>query len=222
MTEPVRRVVLGLDTAGPVVGVATWDGQRAFERTARITRGTEEQLPRMIEEVCRAAAVGVRELTAVGVVNGPGAFTGLRVGVASACGLAVALRVPIWTTSSLLPRAMSAGFGRDLLVMLDARKGRVYAAAWKNETLVHPPQDVAPEVAIGWMPGPFRAMGEGAVEYLAMVEAAGGTVPSNVDAPGTGLLARLTSEALARGEGIDPLAVSMDYLREPDAVRRAP
>jgi tRNA threonylcarbamoyladenosine biosynthesis protein TsaB len=215
-----RSLVLAIDTAGPVVGVAVWDGRRAFERTARLQRGTEEHLPRMIEEVCRSASIGVRDLVGVGVAGGPGAFTGLRVGVATAAGLATALKVPLWTTGSLEPRAALAGFGRDLLVMLDARKGRVYAAAWRSEVQVHPPADVEPDVALSWVHRPFRAMGEGALAYREAVEAAGGGIPSNADQPGIGLLARMTAEALQRGEGTDPLQVRTEYLREPDAVAR--
>lgn len=217
MTVPV----LALDTAGPVVGAAVWDGRRSFEQVLRLQRGTEEQLPRMIDEVCRAAAISLRDLRGVGVAVGPGAFTGLRVGVATAAGLATALKLPLWTASSLLPRAALAGYGRDLLVMLDARKGRVYAAAWKNEVQVHPAADIEPAAAVAWMPRPFRAMGEGAIEYRAIVEAAGGTVPVNADQPGISLLARLAAEGLARGEGTDPLQVRTDYLREPDAVARS-
>lgn len=215
------KVTLALDTAAPVAGIGLWDGQRAHERTLRVTRGTEEVLPGLIEVICRDATIAVGQVEGVGVVVGPGAFTGLRVGVATAAGLASALGVPVWPASSLFIRAARAGFGGDLLVCLDARKGRVYAAHWHNETLANGPGDVAPEVALSWLEQrPFRATGEGAMVYAGLIAAAGGTVVGQADQPGTGLLARLSSEALARGQGIDPIELRTEYLREPDAIPR--
>lgn len=216
-------IALAIDTAGPVLGVGLWDRHREHERTLRIGRGAEEHIPALIEELCQAASVLLRDVRAIGVAIGPGAFTGLRVGVAAAGGLASALSVPIWPAQSLLPRAARVGFGGDLLVLLDARKGRVYAAAWHNETLVRPPADVPPEEALAWLPRRgFRATGEGALVYREAIEACGGTVVANPDLPGTGRFARAAAEAVARGAGIEALALRTEYLREPDAVARAP
>jgi tRNA threonylcarbamoyladenosine biosynthesis protein TsaB len=215
-------VTLAIDTAGPVVGVAAWDGARAFARSLRLTRGTEEQLLALAEAVLGEAGAALPDVTGIGVAVGPGAFTGLRVGVATAGGLAMALGVPVWPAPSLVPRAHAAGFGGDVLVMLDARKGRVYAAHYHVTDLVHPPADIAPSAALAWVVGrPFRAVGEGACVYRAEVEAQGGVVVDRADDPGTGELARLAAAAIERGEGVDPLALRTDYLREPDAVRRA-
>lgn len=212
--------VLAIDTAGPVVGVALWDGTRGFERTARLSRGTEEQLPGLIDQVCAEGSVPLSALNGVAVASGPGAFTGIRVGLATAAGLAAALGVPVWASSSLLPRAVHAGFGGDLLVMLDARKSRVYAAAWRNDALLHAEGDVDPTVALGWVDRPFRVTGEGGLVYRELFEAAGGLVLADAEHPGTTALARLGAQAFARGEGLEPGALRASYLREPDAVPR--
>lgn len=212
--------VLAIDTAGPVVGVALWDGTRGFERTARLSRGTEEQLPGLIDQVCAEAGIALSTVRGVAVASGPGAFTGLRVGLATAAGLASALGVPIWATSSLVARAVHAGFGGDLLVMLDARKSRVYAAAWRNDTPLQGAADVDPAVALGWVERPFRVTGEGGLVYRSQFEAAGGLVVADADHPGTTALARLGAQAFARGEGLEPGALRAEYLREPDAVPR--
>jgi tRNA threonylcarbamoyladenosine biosynthesis protein TsaB len=212
--------VLAIDTSGPVVGVALWNGTRGFERIARLTRGTEEQLPGMIDQVCNEAVVPLPAIHGIAVVSGPGAFTGLRVGLATAAGLASALGVPVWATSSLLPRAVHAGFGGDLLVALDARKSRIYAAAWRNDDELQPAADIDPQAALAWVERPFRVTGEGGLVYRALFEAAGGLVVVDADHPGTTALARLGAQAFARGEGIEPAALRASYLREPDAVPR--
>ncbi|MEZ4236534.1 MAG: tRNA (adenosine(37)-N6)-threonylcarbamoyltransferase complex dimerization subunit type 1 TsaB [Myxococcota bacterium] len=215
--------VLAIDTAGPVIGVAVHRGPPLppQEVTVRITRGAEEILPTLVDQACAQADVELRALVGIGVASGPGAFTGLRVGMAAAAGLAFALGVPVWTTNSLLPRAQAAGQRGRLLVMLDARKSRVYAAAWDGTALTHPPGDVPPEEALAWVSGaPFRATGEGAEVYRALVEASGGVVHGSAERPGTAALAALAAAGLARGEGIDAVTLQAEYLRDADAVPR--
>jgi tRNA threonylcarbamoyladenosine biosynthesis protein TsaB len=211
----VGSSVLAIDTAGPVAGVAWVDGDEVQVRTERVYRGTEERLPAWIDEV---AAGRLRSLGGIAVAAGPGAFTGLRVGLATAAGLAQALGVPVWPAPSLLPRAHRAGLGGALLVLLDARKSRVYAALWDGDRLVRGPEDTAPEAAAGWAGGPFRASGEGALVYRGVVEAAGGAVVPDADDPGVDRLARLGREALAAGEGVAAEALVAGYLRPADAV----
>jgi tRNA threonylcarbamoyladenosine biosynthesis protein TsaB len=208
--------VLGIDTAGPVAGVAWDDGRRVVVRSERVSRGTEQRLPAWIEEI---AGGRLAELDGIAVAAGPGAFTGLRIGLATAAGLAQALGVPVWPAPSLLPRAHAAVLGGRLLVMLDARKGRVYAARWDGDALVRGPEDVPPEEAVAWT-SPFRATGEGALVYRALVEAAGGALVERADDPGVAELARLGREALARGEGVPPEALAAGYLRPADAIPR--
>lgn len=209
--------VLAIDTAGPVAGVAWDDGQRRAVRVERLSRGTEQRLPAWIEEVAEGR---LADLDGIAVAAGPGAFTGLRVGLATAAGLAQALGIRVWAAPSLLPRAHGAGLGGALLVLLDARKGRVYASLWQGDVEVRGPADVAPEEAAGWAGGPFRATGEGAVVYRAIVEAAGGVVVGDADDPAVDRLARLGREAFARGEGTTAEALTAGYLRPADAVPR--
>ncbi|HHO52262.1 MAG TPA: tRNA (adenosine(37)-N6)-threonylcarbamoyltransferase complex dimerization subunit type 1 TsaB, partial [Deltaproteobacteria bacterium] len=173
MARGVSRV-LAFDTSSPVLGVGLSGGGGALVRTERVVRGSERRLLPLATELLDEAGLGVHQLDGIAVAAGPGAFTGLRVGLATACGLAQALELPVWPAMSLWPRAIRAGLGGALLVMLDARKSRVYAAGWQDDVLLHPPQDVAPEVAIGWFEGSFRATGEGALVYSARVVEAGG------------------------------------------------
>lgn len=214
-------MILAIDTAGPVAGVALRSGDRTWVRTGRVPRGTEAVLPEWIDQVLAEAGARPGALTGVGVVAGPGAFTGLRVGLASAAGLAMALGLRVWTDDALTPRAWSAGLGGSLVALLDARKSRVYAARWVGEVRVSPPADVPPEEALdGLLPG-FRAVGEGALAYRAAVEDRGGIVVERADDPGVEHLALRAFEGLERGEGSDPLDLRPTYLRDADAVPRA-
>ena len=213
--------VLAFDTAAPVIGVALIAGDEVLARSERVVRGSERRLLPMARELLDEAGLSAAQLDGIAVVSGPGAFTGLRVGLATAAGLAQALGRPLWPAPSLLPRALRAGVGGELLVMLDARKQRVYAARWLDELQQEAPADVAPEVAMSWVRAPFRVMGEGALVYAEQIEAAGGQVVDRAEDPGVEELARLGAAALERGEGIDPVEVRPTYLRAPDAVPRA-
>lgn len=89
-----------------------------------------------IDEAIRKSGIELADLQGVAVGVGPGSFTGLRIGVATAKGIAFALSVPVWGVSTL--RAMSMGLGganeadETIVPVVDARKGEVYAAAYRG------------------------------------------------------------------------------------------
>lgn len=210
--------VLAIDTVGPVIGVALVVDGRCEVRTERIARGAESRLMPWATELCAGAGVVLADLDGVAVSRGPGAFTGLRVGLAAALGVAWAAGCPVWACDSLLPRAQVGRTpGVPLLVALDARKSRVYAALYGDDGVVEPAADVAPEVAAGWSEGPFEATGEGSAVYADVIGAAGGRVLPDPTDPCVGALAALGAAAIGRGEGVDPATVQPLYLRQPDA-----
>ncbi len=158
------------------------------------------------------------DVTGVACADGPGAFTGLRVGLATAAGLAQALGVPLWTACSLDGRARAArGHPVPVLAMLDARKSRVYAAAYAGGERTVEPADVCPHEALAWLGGPFVATGEGALVYRDLVLASGAQLAESSDDPGVVALGIAAVGALGAGEGFDPVEVRPRYLREPDA-----
>lgn len=206
--------VLAIDTCGPVLGVALRAGGQVWSRTERAVRGSETRLVPWARELCAEAGLALSDLDGVAVARGPGAFTGLRVGLATAQGLALALGVPLWGACSLDSRA--ARVQGQVLCMLDARKGRVYACWYPGGTA----GDVPPEEAVAGRPSSFLATGEGALVYRDLVEAAGGRVAEGAGEPAVDVLARMGEEALSRGEGRDPVDVTPLYLREADATPR--
>jgi tRNA threonylcarbamoyl adenosine modification protein YeaZ len=87
-------------------------------------KGQAERLMPLIADVLRAGGAGLADLDAIGVGTGPGNFTGIRISVAAARGLALALGVPAVGVSGL--EALALGAPRPLLACLDARRDHVY------------------------------------------------------------------------------------------------
>jgi tRNA threonylcarbamoyladenosine biosynthesis protein TsaB len=165
-------LLLCIDTSGPRCAVSLHDaaGTRRLGMAAPdIGRGHAEVLIGLLDDVLREAGAGYPDIAKIAVVVGPGSFTGLRVGVAAAKGLALALAKPLVGLSSLeiLAEPHWGGEGRVLAVS-DAKRGEVYAALYgRDGTVLAPPQALAPEglgplVAGIGAAGPLIAVGTGA------------------------------------------------------------
>jgi tRNA threonylcarbamoyladenosine biosynthesis protein TsaB len=128
-------IVLGLDTATFTSSAALVDGEGVVLGEGTLdTSGRGDDLLVRIDEICRQAGVTPRQITAVAVGAGPGSFTGLRIGMATAKGIAFAAGCPLWLVSSLAAmaaelaaEAAGASAGRLLVPVLDARRGEVFA-----------------------------------------------------------------------------------------------
>lgn len=127
-------LVLGIETATQVVGVAIGrpDGIIASFHSTRERRHAETLTP-AIEFVCRQAQVDINKIDVVAVDVGPGSFTGLRVGLATAKAIAYALRIPMVGLCSLDLIAYRARIAdRVILSMIDARRGELYYAMYRR------------------------------------------------------------------------------------------
>ncbi|WP_205697820.1 tRNA (adenosine(37)-N6)-threonylcarbamoyltransferase complex dimerization subunit type 1 TsaB [Conexibacter sp. SYSU D00693] len=222
-------VLLALDTATPstVVGVAR-DGELVAER--RHDPGPGER-PGHVRELLPLAAAALDEaglafadLDRIGAGVGPGTFTGLRIGVATARALAQAGGAELAAVSTLEALAVAAGpHDGPVLACLDARRGELFVAAWAGgEPVLEPaawrPERLAelPSVAAGaWL-----ACGDGAVRSRDRLEAVGALVPDDEDprhAVGAAALCRLAATAPA----VTRDALVPEYVRPPDATPRA-
>lgn len=198
-------MILAVDTAGPVVGVArsSAPGVVAESWSARITRGADTQLAPQVQRM----AAGV---THVAVSVGPGAFTSLRVGVSLALGLAVSRGAQVIPYGSLHARAL--GRPGPVLALLDGRKGRAYAARFVDGVLQGPVQDIDPDALLS---DPCAVTGEGALVWGDRFSAAGFGV---VDDPGRSPAEAMALDAWDQLErAMPPAAVVLDYIRPPDA-----
>jgi tRNA threonylcarbamoyladenosine biosynthesis protein TsaB len=196
-------LVLAFDTATPAATCALVElpeGRVLGERVSRATRVLQDA-----EELLRAAGAGPRALAGVVVGTGPGSFTGIRVGLAVARGLALSLELPVAGVSTL--DALAAGTPGALPVV-DARRREVF-------TLVDGKPAACPPATLDLDPGTI-CVGDGAVRYRAELEAAGATVPDDPD-PVHVPHARL--HALLAADFGDAELVAPIYVRVPDAER---
>jgi tRNA threonylcarbamoyladenosine biosynthesis protein TsaB len=224
----VASVILGFDTATPDTAVAVTGGDEVVESLAppgadgRPAHGPV-LLAAVEEAVERAGGWEGIETIAVGI--GPGSFTGLRIGVATARALAQARGLPLAgvpTTSALI--AGIEALGRPRLAVVDARRGEVFAALDRGDgpgdPVVAPPAELAARLGPAGLAGSL-AVGDGSVRFRSEVEAQGVEVlPASH--PGHRLSARhICSPAAGLEPGAPELVVPM-YLRRPDAKRWQP
>jgi tRNA threonylcarbamoyladenosine biosynthesis protein TsaB len=222
-------VILGLDTSTPATAVALWaPGGPQVERRddppegARPAHGA--RLLVLVEAALAEAGAGWEDVERIACGVGPGGFTGLRLGIATARALAQARDLPLVGVSSLEALAagarelLSSGWGSDPLIaaVIDARRGEVFAAAWRGGEQVLAPVAIAPaELAARGLPGAL-AVGDGAVRFRAELERAGASVPAG-DSPVHRVSALVVCRLGAAGDPADRDALLPDYRREPDA-----
>ncbi|MFZ1470880.1 MAG: tRNA (adenosine(37)-N6)-threonylcarbamoyltransferase complex dimerization subunit type 1 TsaB, partial [Paracoccaceae bacterium] len=126
------ETVLAFDTSAAQCAAALLlpDG-RVVNRVEDMAKGQAERLIPLLTEVLAEAGLGWRDLTALGVCIGPGNFTGVRISVATARGLALALGIPAVGVTRL--EALAHGLPRPLTVLEDARRGDVYAQEFRAD-----------------------------------------------------------------------------------------
>jgi tRNA threonylcarbamoyladenosine biosynthesis protein TsaB len=219
-------VILGLDTATPatVVGVLPASGEPVelrHEPAPGERPGHAAQLLPLARRALEAVGATLADVRRIGVGVGPGTFTGLRIGVATARGLAQATGAELAAVSTLEALAAAAGTERAVLAVLDARRGEAYAAAFRGGERLLGPVAIAPEgLAALADPGhaPWLAVGDGAVRFRDRLEPAA-EVPA--DASTLHSVSALAVCRLAReARPTDRDALLPDYVRPPDAVLR--
>ena len=159
--------ILAIDTATAACSAALMAGGAIIAaRHVAMLRGHAEALLPMVEEVMAEAGVAYGALDLIAATVGPGAFTGLRVGLAAARGLAVAGGLPIIgvTTLEALAHGVDPGKreGQSLVAVLDARRGEVYYQPFDAALAPLAPPRVGPAEAVELPRGPVLLVGDGA------------------------------------------------------------
>ena len=204
-------IVLALDTCLTACSVAVSDGARVLAHASEVmARGHQERLAPMAETVMAEAGLPFSRLERIGVTVGPGSFTGLRVGVAFAKGLASALSIPAVGVGTL--EAMAAPVRGLAFAVIDARRGQVYCQAFEDGHALMAPdaltaEDAAARLAEIALGRPVALIGSGAPLLAPMVPTAAVIAAEGADAREVARLAASRAPAPLR-----PL-----YLRAPDA-----
>ena len=214
--------LLAFETATEACSVAVWvDGavRERFEIAPR--RHAELALP-WAGQLLAEAGVAKSQLDAIAVGRGPGAFTGVRLAIAIAQGIALALDRPVVPVSTLAVLAVGApSDATRILAAIDARMGEVYSGAFERrgddlaalstEAVSPPGAVVLPDAAGGWY-----GVGTGFAAAEAALQASLGAQLGGVDAaalPHAADVARLAAAAFARGEALPPERIEPAYLR---------
>ena len=222
--------VLAVDTATEACSVALLSGDEVICRFAEGGLAHAQQVLGMVEAVLAEAEVSLSMLDGIAASIGPGAFTGVRISVAVAQGLAfgAGLRgAPVTTLEALAFQTLQRGTGQAL-ACLDARMGEVYwgcfaadltrGLGWICPARVGPPESVV-------LPGPgaYRGIGRGFGAYPALAALPGLTLdPKDSQAlPNAREIATLGALRLALEEGLDPADLSPLYLRDKVALTEA-
>jgi tRNA threonylcarbamoyladenosine biosynthesis protein TsaB len=192
-------LALAFDTATPVATSALLrDGELLGERASRAASVLADA-----DELLRSAGLGPDDLDALVVGTGPGSFTGIRIALAAARGLALALGIPVAGVSTLA--ALAAGWPGALPV-IDAQRREVFTLVGGEPVALRPAE-------LTFEPGTVL-VGDGAVRYRPELEAAGAEIPPDRDLvhlPRAGFHARLARD-FGDADLVEPI-----YVRAPDA-----
>lgn len=226
-------LILALDTTTRAGSVAVTHEHRVLaviHGDASRTHG--ERLPGEIQRALSDAGVRRQDVEWLAVATGPGAFTGLRIGLAAVQGMAMVLNVPVIGVSALDALAHAGGNAGEprgtITAWMDAQRGEVFSATY----------DLSRSIDAGWVPrdvpmvsppdaalaaatetGPRLFIGDGAVRYRDLILSKGGDgvrvlEPPDALAPHLAALAR---HRVAHGEGGPPHTLQPLYVRRPDA-----
>ncbi|PIE45524.1 MAG: tRNA (adenosine(37)-N6)-threonylcarbamoyltransferase complex dimerization subunit type 1 TsaB [Gammaproteobacteria bacterium] len=131
-----KQVILGLETCTTVCSVALWNGERLFERVEQEASSQSKTILPMVESVLAEAQLTLSQVDAVACTRGPGSFTGVRIGIGVAKGLAYGQDLPIYPVSPLQSLAYQVIVDMPSVsrvsILLDARMGELYTADYQN------------------------------------------------------------------------------------------
>lgn len=219
--------ILALDTATVGCSVALWqDGEILARRAREMARGQSEALVPMIQTVLADAGVTALGVHLIAVTRGPGAFTGLRIGLSTARAMALAAGIPCLgvDTTDVVARGVDARqMTGQLLVALDTKRADFYVQKFSSDQKPFgPPQALPPEALVEFVSdtsdgGPLLVAGDAAGGAAQILSDAGVPVlvADGPSLPDASHLAEIAAERWQPGQVLTPPQPL--YLRPPDA-----
>jgi tRNA threonylcarbamoyladenosine biosynthesis protein TsaB len=221
---------LGLDTATWTASVGVdRDGVAVAQQTERVGNALAAAIIPLIDGVLTRVGITISELDAIAVSAGPGSFTGLRVGLSTAKGLAYAANARLVTVPTLEALARALGPRTETVwTILDARRSEIYAAGfrWRGDQLdrVVAEMAIAPRELTRFVSGEVVFIGDGVDEYEdVLVELFGAAVkrlPLAAAPPSGAAVAAIGRERLAAGAAAELASVEPFYVRASEAERK--
>ncbi|MDY6848372.1 MAG: tRNA (adenosine(37)-N6)-threonylcarbamoyltransferase complex dimerization subunit type 1 TsaB [Geoalkalibacter sp.] len=221
------KTILAIDTVTSAGSAAVCRGTKLLSESYFNTGARHaERIMAAIDRALIDADVALEEIDLFAVTRGPGSFTGVRVGMAAAKGLALALNKPLVGISSLQALAMNAaGCTDQVCAMLDARKKEVYAGLYHvrqgHFCACCPEQVASPAAVVEQISEPTLFVGEGAMVYRELIESALGTqarfVEGSLNWPRASMAALLAAADGQMFEPCDARLVKPVYLRASEA-----
>lgn len=222
--------ILALETSTRAGGVALYEDERVVGQTLHDVALTHsERLMAMVHRLLEDCGWSLHGLGGLAVSIGPGSFTGLRVGAATAKGLALVLDVPVAPVPTLDALAANLPFAdAPVCPLLDARKGEVYLALYRWDGAGMQRQTdylaLSPREAAERIPASAIALGDGVVAcrpYLARPGVAVRVAPPAQSLPSAAVVGQLGHAMLEAGEGVSGDELTPLYLRPSEAELRA-
>lgn len=222
-------IILGIDTSTTVTTVCIGDEGGAIAAASLSTpRSHAEFLLPAVRFCLDQSGMAFDRIAGIAVGLGPGLYTGMRVGIATAQSLAHAARLPcvgLGSLDVLAYRARTVASSRLLCAVLDARRGEAFWALYRpcptgvqrtTEFRVGPPEKLAGELEAS--ADDVLCLGDGALRYRQLLESAGAAIDPSPDAhPDARDLVQLALPRFVREDTQRPEALQPIYLREADA-----
>ncbi len=215
--------ILALDTATEACSVALLTDDGVIGRWREVGRGHAEEILGMVDATLAEAGLGLGSLDAIAASVGPGSFTGVRICVSVAQGLAFGAGLPVLAITTLEALSMAAlrGGADQVLACLDARMGEVYWGCFR----AHPEMGVAaagsltvskPAAVSVPFAGEYQGIGRGFAAYPELAQRQGLVLPAGAREalPDARQMACLGAIRLRAGQALDPADLDPEYLRD--------
>ncbi len=220
--------ILAIETSTVAGSIAILDDEAGLIAEVRtdIRIVHAERLMPSVEWILQSSRVSIEDIGAFAISIGPGSFTGLRIGLATAKGFAYATGRPLIPVPTLDAFARTIPFSSYMVCpMLDARKNEVYTALYKWEgpvmKKVMPETAISPEALLKQLDGPILFTGEGTRKYREMITDKLKTnalfAPASKMTPAASTVAEIALEEIKQGRKTDPVSLIPFYIRKSEA-----
>ena len=225
--------IIGIESASLVASAAIWEDEKLLaEYTIDYKKTHSQTLLPMLEEICRMTECEMNSVDAVAVSAGPGSFTGLRIGAATAKGLGLALNIPLIAVPTLDAQAFGLFGVKDLICpIMDARRGQVYTGIYRFDeedrlTVIKPScaadfEEIAEELKV--LGGRVYFLGDGVPVFrekaVKLLGENARFVPAGQNRQRAALVASLGARMYAEGKTVSSGEFAPKYYRESQAER---